>query len=133
MITGSHDKCQTLDTHHPTNSRKGMSKIKHSVGCGQCGHPTGPAGCTGACFNTNLPVTPIRPDELTIGDVREEEKLLTEVSKSQLDDLWTEVEFMTEQLKDDPDNQGLAKLLSNTVAMYNAKLKQYDSQSRPWT
>lgn len=40
---------------------------------------------------------------------------------------------MTEQLKDDPDNQGLAKLLSNTVAMYNAKLKQYDSQSRPWT
>jgi hypothetical protein len=111
-----------------------MSKIKQSVGCGQCGHPTGPAGCTGACFNSNLPVTPIRPDELTYSDVRAEEKPDTSsVSKAQLDDLWAQVEYMTEQLKDDPTNQGLAKLLSNTVATYNAKLKQYDSQSRPWT
>jgi|DEB0MinimDraft_3_1074331.scaffolds.fasta_scaffold00148_26 hypothetical protein len=114
-----------------------MSKTKQSVGCDQCGHPTGPASCTGQCFEVNQ-VTPRDlykgGDKLTMNDVQTEATPHhTTITKSYLDELWGHVERLTEQLKDEPENRGLAMMLDGTVRNYNSKLKLYHEQNQPWS
>jgi hypothetical protein len=51
------------------------------------------------------------------------------ITQAHLDDLWRQIDELSERLLDNPEDRTLAMMLSGTLDNYNAKLKQYNEHT----